>query len=281
MYMNPVDILRLKRGHHLTYHKGGHTDPSSSTQSGFSQPMSLVDRDSAIALGVLLVLILTLAGWFCWVQVQKKKERDAKQQLWRQASVSIQRGGSVGVGTLRSSSEKMYAATPSFPSRADFGMSALATGGTDGWRVRHTEDEKPERRWQAPGSQSHSPGPSRQQNGTASVLWAPGDHRRSSDRERPLSPLAQAISLQDRPMEPQVPRRASCHRRWSSVRSIDAFVPPRWSSLSQIQYDKRWESEVAAHGGCTARANRRLSTLAPILEPEAALQASDFDDVHV
>lgn len=99
--------------------------------------------------------------------------------------------------------------------------------------------------------------------------------------ERDHSLLSQAMLSRDRPSEPQIPGRVSYYRRQSSMRPIDAFIPTRRFSLSHIQYDKRWWSEVAAHGGCTARANRHLSTLAPFLEPEAALQASDFDGIHL
>lgn len=128
---------------------------------------------------------------------------------------------------------------------------------------------------------SHPPSAARQQDCTAGVLHAPGDHRRSADRERSLSPLSPATPSRDRTFEPEVPRRASHHRRQSSVQSIDAFIPARCVSLSQTQYDRRWWSEVVSRGGCTARANRRLPTLAPILEPDAALQALVYDDIRV
>lgn len=160
-------------------------------------------------------------------------------------------------------------------------MSPPITGGFNGWREAHVEDEEPEGQRQRMSPQSRRLCRTQQQGCTVGTLWAPGDHRRSSDRERSLSPLSQAVSSQHRPSEPRFPRRASHHRRQSSVHSIDAFIPPRRSSLSQTQYDKRWWSEVASHGGCMARANRRLSTLATILEPEAALQATVFDDIHV
>lgn len=142
MYIYPVNILRLKHGYHLTYYKGSHTDSSSSTQPGFSQPLSRVDRGSAIAPGILAVLILTAAGWFCSVQIKKKKERDAGQHLWRQESISTQPGGNFGAGPPRLSSEKLFARKSSTRSRADSGMSTLAVGGTDGWRVRRAGDQR-------------------------------------------------------------------------------------------------------------------------------------------
>jgi hypothetical protein len=283
MYIYPVGILRLKHGHLLTHHKNGHSNASSPARSDFSQPLSPVDRGSVIALGIILVLTLVAAGGFCYTQIKKKKkkERDTEQQLWRQAGVSTQQGGSIGAGIPHISPEKVFAVKPSTRSRADSGMGSLVVGKTDGWRMSHAADEKVERQRRRTGSQSQALGSAPQQNCTAGVLRAPGNHRRSSDRERSLSPLFQATTSQDRSFEPRVPRRASHHRRQSSVRSIDAFIPARRSSLSQTQYDRRWWGEVASHGGCTAHANRRLSTLAPILEPEAALQAMVFDDVHV
>lgn len=278
MYMYPMDSLILKPGHHLTYHKGGHSDALSLTHSGFSQPLSRVDQGSAIALGILLVLIPSAVGWFYGVRIKKNSERDAEQQLWQRGPVSTQRVASVGIGTLRSSSEKKRNARALEATRAD---SAMSTPETDGWRVSHAKDEETERRWQGTWLQLDSLCQSWQSSGTAGALRPPKNQRLSTHQERSISPLSRAMSSRDESSEPQVPRRASCHKRQSSVRSTVTFIPSRRSSLSHFQYDRRRWDEIAAYGGGTARKNRRFSTLAPILEPEAALQASSFHDINL
>jgi hypothetical protein len=167
-------------------------------------------------------------------------------------------------------------------SRADSRMTTLVgSESVTGFNGRNKEEEKIDRSW--PGTHPSS-GPQRQlppQCSAASKLQAPGDHRRSVDRARSLSPLSQATPVQYRSVDHPIQRRASHHRRQSSVCSIGVYIPTCRAALSQTQYDKRWWSEVASHNGSTVRANRRLSALAPILEPEAALQAGSFDDPYV
>ncbi|KAF1931490.1 uncharacterized protein M421DRAFT_89801 [Didymella exigua CBS 183.55] len=207
MYIYLITILRLKHGHHLKYRKGGPSDAASPAHSDFS--LSRFDRGSAIALGILLVLILPVVGWFCCIQIKKRKERD--------------------VNVLEP----------------------------------ELRDHHRKRSW------LHGPLPSHGQ------ILIRHDSRNLS--------RACFVGLETTtgPPTPGLPRRASCRRHQSSVRSIDSFVPARRASLSQTQCDERRCSEVASRGGCIARANRRLSTLTPILEPRRALQAIVFDDVHV
>lgn len=280
MYLYPIDHLRLKHGRHTTPATG---DPAEAPSSpGFSQPLSRIDRGSAIALGVLLILILTAAAWFCTVKIKQKREREAEERFSRQASIATERHRSVGGGIPHFSKDKLLFTGLPGRSRADSGMSMLVGSGSEtGSSGRSENEEKVDRSWSSIYPQ---PAPRRQpqaSNLVASNLQAPGDHRRSFDRTRSLSPLSQPAPLRDPSVESPTQRHGSWHRRQSSVRSIDVNIPIRRASLSQTRYDKRWWSEVASHGGCTARVNRRLSTLAPILEPEAVLQAGHIDETYI
>lgn len=283
MHLYPVESLRLKHGHRTTSATSGPTEaPSPPKPPGFSQPPNHVDRDSAIALGILLVLILSVLGWFCSILIKKRKERDAEQRLSRPVTATTGRARSSTGGVPRFSMDKLlFAGLPS-RSRADSGTSTLVgSGSVTGWNGSSEDDERGDHSWPNTSPQSHGRSTTEHHDAATGVPQPPGNHQRSIDRARSLSPLSQATPPQERSFGPPMPRRASHHRHQSSVRSIDTYVPARRASLSLTQYDRQWWSEVASHDGCIARANRRLSTLTPILEPEAALQAGFLDDIHV
>ena len=279
MHLYHIENLGVKHGYHTT---PATVDPTEAPSSpDFSQPLSRIDRGSAVVLGVLLVTILIAVGWFCSVKI-KQKEVSAEQRMPRKGTTAIERSKSIGGEIPRFSTDKLFFTGQSSESRADSEITTLVgSGSVIGFNGRNEEEEKIDRSW--PGVQPSS-GPRRQLPppcSAASKLQAPGDHRSSVDRTRSISPLSQATPVRNRSVDYPIQRHASHHRRQSSARSIDVYIPTRRAAFSQTQYDNRWWSEVASHGGCTARANRRLLTLAPILEPEAAPQAGSFDDLYV
>lgn len=112
-------------------------------------------------------------------------------------------------------------------------------------------------------------------------LKAPRDDRTSTDLTEPLSKSSQAASRRVGFSGHPTPQRASYHRRQNSIHFIDTYIPARRDSFSQTQCEARWRSEVVSYGGPGKHASRRSLTLEPILEPEAAVQATWLSDVQI
>jgi hypothetical protein len=272
-------MLRLKHGHHTTPSATSSTNAASSTKhSGFSQPLNRTDRGSAIALGILLILILFAVGWYCSMRIKQKKERDIEQRFSRQTGLTNVCGRSVGDRDLSFWEDKLFfVGMPSRP-RAD-----LKTTLVGDWSARlfNNRDQKRECSWPGTSPQSQLRSSKQSTYNVSGTLQASEDHRRSISRISPLSPLSLPPSPLGAPsFDPSVQRLVCYHRRQSSICSVDTYTPTRRASLPRTQYDKQWWSEVASHGGSTVRADRRLSTLVPILESEAALQVDLVEHIH-
>ena len=110
------------------------------------------------------------------------------------------------------------------------------------------------------------------------VSSSPGRSRADSAALNTLERAADSRS-QVRAWEQQTveasPPLYSNHRRQDNVHSIDEKMVIRQSSLSRTQHGRRCCMGAGTRGGSAAR--RHHSTLATILEPEAALQAVSVD----
>ncbi|KAJ8113352.1 hypothetical protein OPT61_g4495 [Boeremia exigua] len=262
--------LHRKHGHHASSPE----TPSPAKPSTFSQPLDRVDRGSAIALGIILVLTLSALGWFCSMRLMRRNRMSTGTRTFIQPSTAIERGRSIGERTPRHRIDKLlFIGSPIRP-RAD---SLVGGGPANGWYGSNDDCERGEHlRWHM-SSHSYRPSTEAYPNDAPCVLQAPGNHRRSTDHTRSHSPLAQATTRRSLSNGPSIPRRASYPRRRSSAQSIVTYVPSGQGSISQTQYDKQWWNGAASHRGYTVR---RSSRLAPILEPQAALQAESFDDAR-
>lgn len=285
MHLYPVDELRLKHGHHTISAHNPTETPSPAKSPDFSKPLSRVDRGSAIALGILLFLILVAMGWFCNVRIQQKKETNAEQRLSGQANTITENNRSPGGGISQFSLDKPFFIGFPSRSRADSGLSTLVgSESANRWLENSENSENKEKRkhsWPEKTPQASTQSPTKPPYSAAGTLPVLEDHRRTYNRTRSLSAPSQTTPRRDRIFDSPTQRHASYHRRRNSVRSIDTYIPTRQASLSQTQHDKWWWSEAGSHGRCSARTHRRISTLAPIFEAEAALQAECFGDVQI
>jgi hypothetical protein len=227
---------------------------------------SNIDRDSAIALGVILIVILAGIASFLHRRLKSKRQLDLERQT------VMERRDSVDV--LRSYGTKSREEKPNFR------MDGL-------WSNRVREDvicASPESisiqektPWtgviSVRGSTSTSSGSISTPANTPED--SPGEHSPSQDDT--ISPLPSPWEL---PTPPSQSRRKSHHRRQSSIHSIpspllaqELQTQSRRTSASSTasspsQRDKRWWTDVARHGS-TTHADARISVLESIPEPHA------------
>lgn len=279
MHLFPPESLRPRHGHHSTTAYAGPTDaPSPAKTPDFSHPLTGANRSSAIALGVMLVLILAALGWYCGVKLKRKKARDAEETLSTQTRDRIGRGSSVGGENSPFRMDKLFFAGT--PSRTNSGGSTLVEGNLARGCIGRRDFEGEEHRsWPRTSHQEHFRRPTESRQTPRCALQAPGDHRRSISPTGSLSPGAHTPPVRHQSLCLTSQRRALYDRRCSSVHSTETYVPTRSASLSHTQHDRRWWNETAARGGSTARANSRLSSLAPIFEHEVALRTRVPDEL--
>lgn len=99
------------------------------------------------------------------------------------------------------------------------------------------------------------------------------DHLHFSGEGTLPLPSSQATAWQEQPLDLSMRPHSPHHRRQHSLHSIDRSFSARRPPHSKIQSGRQWYRKEAACGSCTARTQRHFSTLATILEPEAALHA--------
>ncbi|KAH6643774.1 hypothetical protein C7974DRAFT_370975 [Boeremia exigua] len=247
MYLYPIESLRLN------YEAEPTEVPSTADPDGL-KPLDCDDRSSAVVLGIILVLILYVLGCVCLMRVKKRKGHNTERWPSRQAVTTTEHG--------RSSSEEQSRYSVNWKSLFGPKMSRLNRGesATD----RNGDSEKGHLSWPSTSSLSHTRGMAPCHE-TATLQT----HRRSVYYTRPLSPPSQPEPREEPFNSPPALRHASHHRRQSSVYSMDLDAPTRRGSLPKTQHNRRQRRGLASHGGCTARASQRISTLPPILEPKA------------
>jgi hypothetical protein len=265
MHLYPIESLRFKYGHH----SAPSTAASPVEPLNFSRSLSRTDRGSAIALGVLLALILIAVGWYCNMQLKQFRERRYDHRVSRQLRTASGRRGAVCEINFGLRNRAVLASKPP-RTRANSGMSTLlreksASLWNSLWldmRRSHLQSRT------LPQHCSHDTLP---QHCSHDALQAQEDYHRPIS-PRTLLPLSQPQQAQYPSREPRAERRASYYKHRSNVRTVETHASSCQTSLAWTRYDKWWWKGMASHRECTARVDRRFSTLAPILEPEAALQ---------
>lgn len=265
MYLFPIESLRQKHGHTPA------ADGSTKASPRAEHPGHGADRGSIITVTVILLLVLGAIGSIYSARIKKRKAEDVEQQLPRQANTAHTRRSSSTRRQSRYSMDKLLFVVPR-RERADSRTSTLLEYGE--------EVEKRQRSWPNLTSQSIPISRDEHYKPRTGAIRAPGDHLRSTNRTEPLSLLPPSPSQREGYSDSTRPRRASYHRRQSSIHSVDTYVPTHRDSLSPSQSESGWCDEVPTHGGGIAPVNRRLPILAPILEPEAALQDGLPDEEH-
>ncbi|KAH5716349.1 hypothetical protein HBI20_133410 [Parastagonospora nodorum] len=201
--------------------------------------ISHIDRDSAIALGVILTLILLAIGYYVYLRLQYRREQDLEQQQQQQ-----QQRRRSSIPTLRSYGTRGRAPTPSFHMERMWSRA-----------VRHDSDSSTLQGSVSGEHKGSGKKGSWSSSSRGSVSTRVGSVDTTSNdphggpRSRSPSPRSQT-------------RRKSSHRRTSSIASVPA---PLLDSL-QRQADKSWWADVARRGS-TTHADRRFSVLEPIPEP--------------
>lgn len=271
----PISTLSIHHHHHHRHHSSTSSPmlASAIATSGMSQPthqhMSHVDRDSAIALGSIVFLILALTAYTFFVKIKKRRQKSMRRQVDEQRRDNLSDDSVVGnketkTGTVIFKMNSLWSKAP--VSRQD---SVSTTAGSD--------DEQ--------GMKNPSPATFSSHSSPPAIAYAERakfdttlhtvDHRPLHTRERSASPLpcsnTASISHYAPSPPPPIACRHSRHRRTSSIHSVPIAIvaEQRRASLSQIQNDKRWWDDVARRGS-TSHADRRSSGLEPILEPGIA-----------
>lgn len=217
-----------------------------------SVPSNSADLNAVIGLSAVLFLFLLALGYICSTQ-RKRRQRDIEQQLSGREARTSHLVRVAGVGTLWNSTD--MSSSPGL-SRADSATSSLS-GSED--------NMKRDWPWSRKSSQPRT-GTSEKDAATLETL------------ERATDSRSQVRAWEQQTVE-AFPPLYSNHRRQDSVHSIDEKMVARQSSLSRTQHGKRCCMGTGTRGGSAAR--RHHSTLATILEPEAALQAVSMDQSYM
>ena len=175
---------------------------------------SHIERDSAIALGVIVLVVLIIILWYLRSRIKARRELDIERHLSSAQYFSAPHRGSIGSFNVPGHDARF---------RAD-----------SVWSVRKPSTTREE----DVGTKGNHRGMSSRAHSTPSPSF----------NDTCLGPPSRAASI---PLPPN-----STHH---------PILAPRRASLSQTQYDKLWWREVARRGS-TTRADRRLSSLEPIIE---------------
>jgi hypothetical protein len=221
--------------------------PAEVTKS--SVPSINSDLNAVIGLSAILFLFLLALGYICRSQ-RRRRERDVEQQHSGREARTSHLIRVAGVGTLWNSTD--MSSSPG-RSRADSATSSLS-GSED--------NMKRDWPWSRKSSQPHT-GISEKDAAALGTL------------ERATDSRSQVRAWEQQTVEASPPLYSN-HRRQDSVHSIDEKMVVRQSSLSRTQHGRRCCMGAGTRGGSAAR--RHHSTLATILEPEAALQAASGDE---
>jgi hypothetical protein len=235
-----------------------HKAESSSSQK---HPDTHIDRNSAIALSIILFLVLVAIAWYLRLHfAQKQQAADLERQsqagdgqfhsmlgtvTWNRRRTSCdEETGRARSGSLFKLKSAMV--------RKD-SVATSSTGGSPGQEPTNGDREK--KKW--PGL----------------YQWRTQDSRTST-----LGPNAFAIHENTLPLTSTERPSPTLSRRQSHKGSFDPLplhnplyhtpARRRSSSLSQDTYDKRWWNEVARRGSTTSP-TRRSSLLDAVREPQA------------
>ncbi|KAF2027236.1 hypothetical protein EK21DRAFT_32843, partial [Setomelanomma holmii] len=227
-----------------------------------------VDRDSAIALGSIVLLIFAVMAWYVYSRLKERRQASLERLVEEQRRdslrrASVMRDNEVGIRDIGFRMNSLW----SKRSRQDSGATVV---GSDNGRERGGGKKKS---WpEFVDSRSSSSVATRV--GSVDEGLAPHAldecpfHPR--DRERWLSPHSRSASVSNYTPAPPSPsaRKKSSHRRTSSIHGLpaDVLVETRRASLSQAQEEKKWWEDVAKRGS-SSHADRRFSVLEPIPEP--------------
>jgi hypothetical protein len=231
------------------------------TEEQSVQPsISHLDRDSAIALGVILILILAAIAWYVRLHIKTRRQADEERALERRDGIG--RGDA-----LRRYGARARAADPKFrmdrmwsqDSRQDSVSTLNGSTSTEGRNNRKVSEST--------SRASSTTAPARVGSGDGSIASHTTDQEPHHARSR--SPSPHSISGKSS-LDQSLPR--SRHRRQSSISNaslaeVQLHRPP---ALSQAQFDRRWWTEVARRGSA-ARVHRHFSVMEPISEPGTSM----------
>jgi hypothetical protein len=221
------------------------------------------DRDSAIALSIILILILAAIAWCVRVHIKLRRQEDEERQTALERRDSIDRADDA----LRRYGARARAADDKF--RMDH-----RTWSRDSRQDSvSTVDGSTKTAGRNDGEFSDSTSASRASSTTTPARAGSGDeslassHTTDQDSQHATSRSASPHSISRKSSLDQ-PSPRSRHRRQPSIcnASLAEVQLRRPASQSQAQFDKRWWTEVARRGSA-ARVHRRFSVLEPIPEP--------------
>ncbi|OSS49121.1 hypothetical protein B5807_05350 [Epicoccum nigrum] len=220
--------------------------PAESSKS--SLPGNNADLNAVIGLSAIIFLFLLALGYICSNQ-RKRRERDVEQQQSGREACTSHPIRVAGVGTLWNSTD--MSSSPGL-SRADSATSSLSVS---------EDNVKRDWLWSRKSSQPRT-GRSEKDVTLLKTLERATDSRS----------LVRAWEQQTVETSPPL---YSNHRRQDSVHSVAGKIVVQQLPLLRIPRGRRCCSGAGTRGGSAAR--KHHSTLATILEPEAALQAASAD----
>ncbi|KAH7081764.1 hypothetical protein BKA63DRAFT_218304 [Paraphoma chrysanthemicola] len=242
--------------------------PSVSETPAFNhQQLAHIDRDSAVALGSILILILAAIAYYVHLKLKGERQMSLERQMEEQRRASLSSRSTAGpaersTGNVGFRLNSLWSKAPT--SRQSSAATLLGI------------NNEPSKRDTWPGSiASHSSSTVTTCVGSGHSSIAP----RALDecpfhfnqRSETPSPASRTAPLPYYPpiAPPLTARSRSNHRRTCSIHNfpIAVVAEQRHASLSQIQNDKRWWDDVSRHGS-SSHADRRFSALEPVPEPE-------------
>ncbi|OAL52118.1 hypothetical protein IQ07DRAFT_403784 [Pyrenochaeta sp. DS3sAY3a] len=218
-----------------------------------SKTISRMDRDSAIALAIILAMTLAAIVYYLHSCIKSNKQLDLERQKsqdrrWSSVSAGCETKAWPQHGSEHSYRDVKFRNDSIFDTKTRRHKSSTSNG------YNQTNYSDRRNSWLRPNS-SLSPTSKRDEH-----LWGPRDTSAST-----IVPH----SLEECPFHGHLGAPSLTHRGLEEIEHDPLFFPQRRrssNSISQAQYDRRWWTEVARRGS-TSAASRRLSVLEPILEP--------------
>lgn len=219
-----------------------------------SPPVERAELHAAIGLGAILFLVLLALGFLCSKRARKKRERDVEQQRSEQEEHAFHDSRVANGGTTDTLDRPALSRADSATSSPRGAEHRVKRGRS---RPRETSQQQLATTEQHDDSQR-----------------AMEQLRHDQNPEKPLPPLSEATASQGKTLESSL-RNGSDIRRQSSTHSIPGRLSVRRPSLSKTRYGRRLCNLMVVAG-----AERHSSTLAIILESEAALHALSMDECY-
>ncbi|KAH7091038.1 hypothetical protein FB567DRAFT_263195 [Paraphoma chrysanthemicola] len=242
--------------------------PSVSETPAFDrQQLAHIDRDSAVALGCILILILAAIAYYVHLKLKRERQMCVERQMEEQrrdglSSRSTAGPAERGAGSMSFRMNNIWSKAP----KSRQGSAATLVG----------SDMEPGKRASWPNSiSSHSSstvttcvGSSNSSIAPHALDGCPFHLNRCSRTPSPSSRTAPLLYYAPS-APPPTARSRSNHRRTSSIHNLPIAVvsEQRHASLSQTQNDERWLNDVPRRGS-NSQADRRFSVLESIPEPE-------------